>query len=386
MRSFSTSVSRRRFYALLLAIACLGHSTAQPTRAEKLRIFISAFASGDAGAIHACDFDANTGAIATVHRTVEVEHPFFLALSPDKKFLYSIDTPQFGGKENENIAAFAIGGNLGKLESLGRQSALGTAACYLDVDASGKTLLVANYSSGSVASLPIQKDGSLGKAATFVQHEGSSVNPARQKEPHAHCIVVSPDNRFAYAADLGIDKILAYRLNSTAATIDSNAPPFATTDAGSGPRHLTFHPNGKRLYVINELANTITNFGYDAKSGRLTKGQSISTLPDDFKGTSYTADLKVTPNGRFLYGTNRGHDSIASYQIAADGSLKRLAITPSNGAGPQNLAITPDGKWLICANMPGNNVVVFKIHSDSGVIEQVGEPMTMPTPSCILIR
>lgn len=375
------------FFRLLSVAALailLGEALTQTTQAETLRLFISAFASGDDGAIHACDFDTETGELKTVHRTVEVEYPFFLALSPDKRFLYSIDTAQFGGKENENIAAFEIVGRQGKLKLLGRQSALGTAACYLEVDADGKTLLVANYSSGSVASLPIRKDGAIAKAATFVQHEGSSVNPARQKEPHAHCIVVSPDNRFVFAADLGIDKIMAYRLNPNRAEIEANQPPFAATAAGAGPRHLTFHPNGDRLYVINEIFNTITDFAYDSKTGKLTKGQSVSTLPGDFEGTSHTADLKITPNGRFLYGTNRGHDSVASYRIAADGSLKRLAITSSNGKGPQNLAITPDGKWLICANMPGNNVVVFRIKED-GAIERVGEPMSIKMPSCIMI-
>jgi len=245
-------------------------------------------------------------------------------------------------------------------------------------------VVVANYSSGSVASLPVQKDGSLGEAASFVQHGGTSEDPARQKGPNAHSIVVSPDNRFALAADLGIDKILIYRLDAATSTLTPNdAQPFAKMQPGSGPRHVTFHPNGKRVYVINEIGNTVTFFDYTADSGTLKEHQTISTLPADFTGKSYCADLKITPDGRFLYGTNRGHDSIAVYRIADDGQLSLVTIQPSLGKGPQNLLITPDGQWLLCANMPGNSVVVFRLDSKSGELKAAGDPVAMPMPSCI---
>jgi 6-phosphogluconolactonase len=236
-----------------------------------------------------------------------------------------------------------------------------------------------------VASLPVNKDGSLGKSASFIQHAGSSINPKRQKAPYAHSIVVSPDNRFAFAADLGIDKIMSYRLDSKTSKLSPNTPPSAKTPPGAGPRHLTFDPSGKHLYVINELKNSVTVFDYAAKSGSLTQRQTISTIPSDFDGVTHCADLKITPNGRFLYGTNRGHDSIAAYRIADDGRLKLLAIVPSLGKGPQNLAITPDGKLLICANMPGNNVAVFRINSKTGSLKSVGKPTSMPMPSCIML-
>ena len=262
------------------------------------------------------------------------ENPFFLALSPDRKFLYSIHAKQFGGKENEQVAAYQVVGRTGELKLLNRQSAEGTAACYLDVDKTGKAVLVANYSSGSVASLPVKADGSLGEPASFFQHKGSSVNPQRQKEPHAHCIVVSPDNRYAFAADLGTDQILCYKLDPATAKLTPNKPPFAKTPAGAGPRHLTFHPNGKRVYVINELLNSVTVFDYDADAGTLTEKQTISTLPDDFKGTSYCADLKITPDGRYLYGTNRGHDSIAClpHRRRREADADRHRAEPREGA------------------------------------------------------
>ena len=370
-----------RTLSILFGSLCMSSSLAWA--ADPL-VFISAFASGDKAAIHAFTFDAEAGALKPLHRTTDIQNPFFLAVSPDKRFLFAIDAEKFGGADDEFVAAYTIEGRTGELKRRNKQSARGTASCYLDVDATGKSVLVANYSSGSVASLPVRKDGSLGEAASFVQHSGSSADPERQKGPNAHSIVVSPDNRFALAADLGIDKILIYRLDATAAKLTPNeAQPFVKQKPGSGPRHITFHPNGKRVYVINELANTVTFFDYAADTGSLTERQTISTLPADFTGKSYTADLKITPDGKLLYGTNRGHDSIAAYRIADDGTLTLISIEPSLGKGPQNLLITPDGRWLLCANMPGNSVVVFQIDSATGKIKATGEPISMPMPSCI---
>ncbi|QDV52712.1 lactonase family protein [Gimesia fumaroli] len=354
---------------------------------EKPLVFISAFAPGEKGAIHAFEFNPLTGALKQVERNTDVEHPFFLAVSPDNKYLYSIHAPgKFGGKDHEYVAAYELQDRTGKLKLLNRQSSLGTASCYLDIDKSGKAVVVANYSTGSVASLPVKKDGSLGEAATFAQHTGSSVDPKRQKEPHAHCSVISPDQKFVFAADLGLDKIMAYQLDSKTAKLTPSLQPFVRTIPGAGPRHLTFHPDEKHLYAINELKNSVTAFDYDPKIGTLIEQETISTLPEDFKGTSHCADLKITPDGRFLYGTNRGHDSIVAYKIDDQGKLSLLEIEPSLGKGPQNLAISANGKFLLCANMPGNNVVVFHINDETGKLTPVGDPISIPSPSCILIR
>jgi len=354
-----------------------------PAAAANPLVFVSAFAPGDKGGIQAYEFDGKAGQLKPLQRTAGVENPFFLALSPDRKFLFSIHARQFGGKEYEQVAAYQIMGRSGDLKLLNRQSAEGTAACYLDVDQTGKALLVANYASGSVASLPIQADGLLGRPASFFQHKGSSVNPQRQKEPHAHCIVISPDNKYAFAADLGTDQILCYKLDPATAKLTPNKTPFARSHAGAGPRHLNFHPNKKHAYVINELLNSVTVFDYDAEAGTLSEKQTISTLPADFKGTSYCADVKITPDGKFLYGTNRGHDSMACFRIGEDGTLSFTAIEPSLGKGPQNLLITPDGGWLLCANMPGNNVAVFQIDAKTGGLKATGEPVRQESPSCI---
>lgn len=375
----------RTVFVLAFVASAIAMDKPRTARAEDPLIFVSAFAGGEDGALHAFRLNLESGKLTPLQKTTDVEHPFFLAVSPDQQTLYSIHARTFGGKENEQVAAYRIQSSNGGLELINRQSANGTAACYLDVDASGRTLLVANYSTGSVAALPIKEGGALGTATSFIQHSGSSVDASRQKEPHAHCIVVSPDNRFAYAADLGLDKILGYRLEPATAKISPNRPAFARTIPGAGPRHLTFHPNGKFVYVINELKNSITAFDYDAESGGLFEVATNSTLPADFEATTHCADLKVTRNGKFLYGTNRGHDSIAAFSIADDGRLKRIGIYPSLGKGPQNLAITAGDEWLLCANMPGNNVVVFRIDPASGELEPVGQPVAMPMPSCIAI-
>lgn len=358
-----------------LLLAAVSLASAEPI------VFVAAFASGEKAGIHSFGFDSEKGVLKPLRRATGVQNPFFIALSPDRRFLYAIDAEKFGGKEDEFVAAFAIEGRGGDLRLLNRQSARGAGSCYVDVDPSGKTVLVANYNSGSVASLPVKIDGSLAEAASFFQH---AISHPHQKGPNAHCFVVSPDGKHALAADLGIDKVMIYTLDAANAKLAPNAAqPFVELAAGSGPRHLTFHPGGKLVYVINEHANTVTVFDWNASGGTLKEKQTIATLPKDFTGKSHTADLKITPDGKHLYGTNRGHDSLASYRVAEDGTLALIAIQPSGGKGPQNLLVTPDGRWLLCANMTGNNVTVFRIDPATGSIAPHGAPVEVPMASCI---
>jgi 6-phosphogluconolactonase len=371
-------MKRAWLYLWQLMLALL--VSVQPTQASEALVFVTSFAPADKGAIQALRLDLDSGRLEPLGRT-PCANPFYIALSSDGRRLYATQAKQFGGKEDEQVAAYSVDRSAGTLTLLNQQSARGSAACYLAVDATGSAVLVANYTSGSVAALPVHKDGSLGPASSFVQHEGSSVHPTRQKAPHAHCFVISPDNRFAFAADLGLDQVLCYQLQPQTAKLSPARQPFARTPPGAGPRHLTFHPNGKHVYVINELSNSITLYDYDGGGGLIEK-QTISTLPQDFTGTSYCADVKATPCGRYLFGTNRGHDSIAVYRLADDGRLARLANVPSGGKGPQNLALAADGKLLLCANMPGNNVTVFRIGAEPDVLTAIGAH-AVTSPSCI---
>jgi 6-phosphogluconolactonase len=355
----------------------------RPQAADPL-VFISAFNSPE-GAIHAFHVRLETGQLEPAQRTTGIENPFFTVVSPNGRFLYAVHAHTFGGSNHEEIAAFEVVGRNGELRPLNRQTALGSAACYLDIDATGRTVLVANYSTGSVAALQVREDGSLGATASFSQHAGKGIDPGRQEGPHAHCIVVSPNNRFAYAADLGLDQVLSYRLDAAKAKLSPNRQPFVRTPPGAGPRHLTFHPNGRQLYVINELGNSVTLFDHDPRSGVLIERQTLSTLPAGCTDTSYCADVRITPDGQFLYGTNRGHNSIAAFRLDATGRMALIEIQPSLGKGPQNLAIVGGGELLLCANMAGNNVVVFRIDRQTGRLSPVGAPVAMPSPSCIRV-
>lgn len=355
-----------------------------------LLVFVSMFAPAEAGGILAFHLDPHTGAVVKAAETRGIPHPFFLALAPDRRTLYSIWAERFGGPEPGEVAAWRIVDRTGTLLPLGRQSARGTAPCHLATDPSGRMLLLANYSSGEVASLPIATDGTLAPIASFVKHEGSSVDQKRQQAPHAHTFISAPPgpdgtSRFAYAADLGTDEIVCYRLDAATGTVTPASPRALKTAPGSGPRHLRFTSDGRTLYALNELDSTIAVYGCDPETGRLTPRQKISTLPGGVAIENLAADLSLGVDGRFLYATNRGHDSIAVYAVAADGLLTLVEIVPSRGAGPQNLAIVPDGTLLLCANMPGDSVSLFRIDRQTGRLAAVGEPTAVPSPACIVI-
>jgi 6-phosphogluconolactonase len=282
------------------------------------------------------------------------------------------------------VSAFAIDHATGKLTLLNQQPSGGRGACHVIVDRTGRCLLVANYGSGSAASIPIGDDGRLGEPGTVVQHEGKGLNEKRQEGPHAHSAAIDPRNRFAYVADLGIDRLMIYRLDAQKGTMTPNDPPYAAVAPGAGPRHFTFHVNGKHAYVINELANTITAFEYDPATGKLTGIQTVNTLPDDFAGANTTAEVVVHPSGRFVYGSNRGHDSIAIF--ACDPQTGRLTVVgheSTRGKTPRNFNIDPTGQYLIAANQGSDTIIVFRIDQASGRLKAVGDPVAAPTPVCI---
>lgn len=270
------------------------------------------------------------------------------------------------------------------LTSLNKVSTRGTIPAHLVVDSTGKSLVVANYGSGSVAVFPVNGDGSLGAASAFVQHSGSSTGP-RQKGPHAHAVVLSADNRFVFVPDLGLDEVLSYRLDPAAGTLTPNDPPFTKVTQGSGPRHFAFHPDGQFAYTVHEMGSLVTVFAYDRAGGTLKELQTISTLPRDFSGTNNSAELQVHPNGRFLYASNRGHNSIAVFAI--DPRAKTLTLVehvPTQGKTPRNFAIDPTGRYLLAANQDTNNIVIFRIDQKTGRLTPTGDNLETPLPVCLL--
>ncbi len=344
-------------------------------------VLIGTYTGKGSKGIYAYRLNTDTGGLKEGGLAAEERNPSFLAVHPNDRFVYAVSETDEGGA----VSAFALDRAAGKLKLLNRVSSRGKGPCHVSVDKTGKVVLIANYTGGSVTAFPVKEDGSLGEATAFIQHKGSSVDKSRQEGPHAHSINVSPDNRFAMAADLGLDKVLIYRLDATTATLTPHDPPYARVDAGSGPRHFAFHPGGRAAYVINEMASTITSFVYDAERGALSGAvQTISTLPEGFKGENWTAEVVVHPSGRFVYGSNRGHDSIAVFAVEdGDITLKTVDRTPSQGKWPRNFGIDPTGKFLIAANQNSNNVVVFRIDGKTGKLTPTGQEMKVSMPVCV---
>lgn len=373
---------RRLAVLFSLVIGCLSLLEAE---AAMYRVYFGTYTGKDSRGIYMATFDANTGKLGTPELAGEATNPSFLAIHPTRKFLYAVgEIANFEGQKTGGVSAFAIDPATGKLALLNQQSSQGAGPCHVTLDKTGMTALVANYSGGSIASLPISPDGKLQPAVSAIQHTGKSVNAKRQEAPHAHSINLDPDNHFAVAADLGLDKVLVYRFDPLKHTLTPNDPPAGTVTPGSGPRHFAFHPSGKFAYVINEIANTVTAFAYDAKAGTLTETQTISTLPENFTGTSHTAEVVVHPSGKFLYGSNRGHDSLAMFQIdGVTGKLTARGQVSTGGKTPRNFNVDPTGNWVLAANQGTNNVVVLRVDPQVGGLTATEQGQPVPAPVCI---
>ncbi len=351
----------------------------------KYWVFIGTGTGGKQGSkgIYRCELDVADGRLTNLELAAETDTPTFLAIHPNHGFLYSVnENVKLGPKKTGGLSAFALDAKTGKLTFLNQQSSGGPGPCHVSLDRTAKFVLAANYTGGSICCLPIQKDGSLAEATTFIQHMGKSVNP-RQDGPHAHSMNLDPANRFAIAADLGIDKLLVYRFDAAKGTLEPNDPPAFETAKGAGPRHFTFHPNGKFAYVINELDSTVTALHYDAAKGVLKSVQTLSTLPMPFKGNS-TAEVVVHPSGKFLYGSNRGHNSIAIFSIdESSGELKALGHQSADIKTPRNFALDPTGTWLIVANQDSSSLVVFRVDLKTGQLATTANRLEVPRPMCV---
>ena len=369
------------FSGALLAATALAKDP--PT---KVTVYVGTYTGGESKGIYQFELDLKTGKATAPTLAAEVSNPSFLAIHPNGKNLYAVgELSDFEGKKGGAVSAFSIDKKSGKLKLLNQESSVGAGPCHLVVDGTGKYVLVANYGGGSVAVLPIDDNGKVAQASSFIQHEGSSVNPQRQKAPHAHSINLDKANRFAFAADLGLDKVLVYKFDAAEGKLISNDPAFASVSPGAGPRHFAFHPGGKFAYVINEIHLTVTAFEYDSQRGELKTLQTTSTLPKGAKGDNFsTAEVQVHPSGRFLYGSNRGHNSIAVFSIDQNtGKLTHVGNESTQGETPRNFAIDPTGGYLLAENQGSGTIVIFKIDPETGELSDTGTVVEVPSPVCI---
>jgi 6-phosphogluconolactonase len=361
--------------------------TAKAPADGRFLVYVGTYTGPKSKGIYAYRFDSKGGTFTPLGLVAESVNPSFLAIHPGGKYLYSAnEVNELNGKPGGAVTAFAIDHATGKLKSLNQASTVGTGPCHLVVDKSGKAVLVANYGGGSVAVLPVKANGSVGEHTAFIQHAGSSVNRSRQKEPHAHSINVSPDNRYAFAADLGLDKVLSYKFDAAKGLLTTNEPAFTAVAPGSGPRHFAFSPDGKHAYVINELLCTLTAFDYDAKKGALTEIQTLSTLPPGvkMKPEYSTAEVVAHPGGGFVYGSNRGHHSIAVFRVDSQtGKLQHVENIPTMGRTPRNFAIDPTGKFLLAESQDSDSITVFRIDAKTGHLTWTGQKLEVPSPVCV---
>ena len=372
------------FSAALFQLASM--STRAATSQNEFLSYIGTYTGAKSKGIYVSRFDARKGKLTPPELAAETKNPSFLAVHPNGRWLYGAgEVDSFEGKPQGVITAFRMAEPTGRLEMMNQQPSGGAGPCYLALDSTGKCLLVANYNSGTVAAFPVGSDGRLGPLSVSIQHQGSSVNRERQAGPHAHFITPDPGNHFALTCDLGLDKVLVYRLDPVTASLTANDPPAVSLKPGSGPRHLAFHPNGRLVYVINEMGSSISAFSYEERTGRLKELETRSTLPPDFKGQNTCAEIQVHPSGRFLYGSNRGHDSIALFSInPKDGRLQRTACVSAGGRTPRHFTLDPSGKWLLVENQDSDNVVIFAVDPKTGNLTPTGDSIKVGAPVCLV--
>jgi 6-phosphogluconolactonase len=373
------------FLAILLVVLFMAVPIGTAGRNREYLVFAGTYTGGASKGIYAHRFDPSTGRTVSLGLAAETTNPSFLAVHPNRQFLYAVNEVSNYEGNSGYVSAFSIDLKTGQLTLLNKESSGGGSPCHLAIDRSAKWLMVANYGSGSVSLFPIEQDGKLGKPSMLIRHRGSSVDPRRQAGPHAHSVNLSPDNRFLLVSDLGLDKTMIYRLDADKGVLKANNPPFADLRPGSGPRHLSFHPNGRFVYQINELNSTLSVFAYDSAQGSLREIETLSTLPRGFSDASSTAEVEVHPSGRFVYGSNRGHDSIAVFAVKGrKGTLEPVEHVSTHGKTPRHFAIDPTGEYLFAANQNSGEVALFRIQRKTGRLSFAGTVLQIPTPVCVV--
>jgi 6-phosphogluconolactonase len=358
----------------------------EPGGTGTIDVYVGTYTDGASRGIYRLTLDTATGAMTEPALVAETANPSFLALSPDHRYLYAVnETGNFDAEGSGGVSAFAVDAGRGPLRLLGTRSSRGADPCHLAVAPDGRHVIVANYTGGNLAVLPVVAGGALGSGVPVQPRAGLGPRKDRQEAPHAHDVVFDPSGRFLLAADLGADRIFVYRYSPAPGTLEPNDPPSAALPPGSGPRHLAFHPSGRAVYVINELASTIDVFSWDGERGRLEPVQTVSTLPPDFTGENDTAEVAVSADGRFVYGSNRGHDSIAVFGV--DPTSLRITLVghvPSGGKSPRHFALDPTGRFLLAANQDSGTIQVFRIDGTSGLPSPVGPPVRVDRAVCLL--
>lgn len=342
--------------------------------------------TGASEGIYVYRMDGASGALSQVHVEGGISNPSFVTIHPNQKHLYAVnEVSEASGVPGGALTSYEIDSSSGSLKRINQQSTGGPGPCHVSIDATGKFAVVANYGGGSVCMLPVNEDGSLEPSSHFIQHYGGTkVNPRRQEKAHAHSANLSPDNRFAIINDLGLDQLRVYEMDLENGKLNFNEGSSAMTAPGAGPRHFDFHPNGRFAYAINELGCTVTAYNYDAGSGKLSEINSLSTLPQDYEGENTTADIHVSPDGRFVYGSNRGHNTLAIFRIdESDGSIESAGDQSTGGKTPRNFAIHPDGKFVYVANQDSDNIIQFERNVSSGELIPVGTETRCPMPVCL---
>lgn len=344
-------------------------------------LFVGTYTEGDSEGIYLYKFDSDNGSVDSVGVTSGVENPSYLTISPDHANLYAVN--EMADSAEASVSAFTFDKETEELTFLNKQSSFGGAPCYVSIDDSGQAVFAGNYLGGSVSMFPVRDDGSLGEAAINIQHEGSSVNPDRQKSPHVHCTYLSPDNKHLLVNDLGTDKVYGYAYDSQNVELQQNPSFIFQTEAGAGPRHLVYHPDGKFAYLVNELNGTIVAF--DARDDSLKEIQAVSTLPEDYDGAISGADIHVSPDGNFLYASNREDlNNIVIYAIdEAKGTLEKVGQHSSGGVHPRNFTIDPSGNFLLVANRNTDNIVIFERDKEDGSLSTTGNEIEVSQPVCL---
>jgi 6-phosphogluconolactonase len=377
-----------RTTVLLMAILFIAICSALAAPAtHKYLMYAGTYTLGESKSkgIYAYRFDSETGQVTPIGLAAETVNPSFLAISPNHSFLYAVnETGDYKGEKSGAVSAFAIDRKTGKLTFLNQVASRGADPCYVTLDKTGKYVLVANYTGGSIAVFPVLEDGRLGEASAFAQHSGHGPMPMRQAGPHAHSIDLSPDNRFAIVDDLGLDETLVYKFDASNGRLTPNDPPFAKAEASAGPRHLALHPNNKFGYVINEMGDSVSVFSFDAAAGTLQPLQTVSTIPKTFSGRNDDAEIEIDPSGKFLYASNRGHDSIAIFSIdSSTGMLTLVKYVPTKGQSPRNFVIAPGGNFLFAENEKSDTVVEFRMDHKTGDLAPTGKEWDIDQPVCI---